>query len=201
VQVERASPHRPGEPAIPDAPTEAELAALYARYAGPIHHRALSILKNEELAQEAVQETFVRVMRNWDQFRGDASPYTWMYRITTNFCLNQLRNRNSRLQKQVNHRTDIMGEETTWMRDESEADVIRALLADADLETRQVVMHLYFDDMTKEQTALAVGLSVPTVRKRLDAFLRRAKRNLSSPSAAAALALATFFVSSALFGA
>lgn len=198
--MEGTSPHRPGEPAIPNAPTEAELAALYARYAGPIHHRALSILKNEELAQEAVQETFVRVMRNWDQFRGDASPYTWMYRITTNFCLNQLRNRNSRQQKQVNQRADILGEETTWMRDESDADAIRALLADADLETRQVVMHLYFDDMTKEQTAIAVGLSVPTVRKRLDAFLRRAKRSLGAPAVAAALALAAFFVSSALVG-
>jgi DNA-directed RNA polymerase specialized sigma24 family protein len=55
---------------------------------------------------------------------------------------------------------------------------IRSLLADEDDETQRIIVHLFFDDMTREETAVAVGISVPTLRKRLDAFLRRARRGL-----------------------
>ena len=72
--------------------TDQELAALYDRYAHIVYRRCLSILRNEEDAHDAVQETFARVIRHNDEFRGKASPLTWMYRISTNYCLNQLRN-------------------------------------------------------------------------------------------------------------
>lgn len=167
-------------------PTDAEIAALYERYAHVIHHRARSILGTDEAAADAVQETFARVIRNWDRFRGESSPLTWMYRITTNWCLNQLRNRKGRADKRQHHRVDIVGDGVTWQRDDSEAQLIRRLLAEADDETRRIVLHVYFDDMTREQTARAVGLSVPTVRKRLRAFFARCRTALDGPGAAAA---------------
>jgi RNA polymerase sigma-70 factor (ECF subfamily) len=42
-------------------------------------------------ADDAVQETGIRVWQNWDSFRGDASFKTWVYRIATNLCLDRLR--------------------------------------------------------------------------------------------------------------
>ncbi len=161
-------------------PSEAEFRELYERYGPVILHRCRSILGTEEAAQDALQETFARVIRNWDHFRGDSSPLTWMYRISTNWCFNQIRNRKGRQEKLHVHRSDIVGDgvaspqTSAW----ETADIVRSLLSEADEETRQIVTYLYFDDLTQQECASLVGLSVPTVRKRLKQFLNRARRLL-----------------------
>lgn len=189
-------------------PTEAEVRALYERYAGVLHHRCRRILGNDELAADAVQETFARVIRNWEGFRGEASPLTWMYRISTNWCLNQVRNRSGHRTKHEHHGDEIartvFGEDTSVVSGNRRAGPapdagldaarVRRLLDDADDETRRVVIHLFFDDMTQQEVASLVGLSVPTVRKRLRAFERRAARALGALPVAgdAVLVLVTF---------
>ncbi|RME26948.1 MAG: sigma-70 family RNA polymerase sigma factor [Deltaproteobacteria bacterium] len=166
------------EPEMPPAPGELE--ALYQRYGHVIFHRCRRILGNEEDAVDAVQETFARVLVHYDEFRQEASPLTWMYRISTNLCLNQVRNRTGRADKRREHKAliggvagNVAGAEE-WER----LHTVRRLLAGADEQTQAIVVHIFFDDMTKEQTARMVGLSVPTVRKRLNAFLARARRLL-----------------------
>ena len=159
-------------------PTEPQIAALYERYAHIIHHRARRIMGNEEAAQDAVQETFARVIRHWDQFRGESSPLTWMYRISTNWCLNQLRDQRGRADKHVHRRQDILGEEASWLVVDEDAERVRALLDSADDQTRRIVVHIFFDEMTRQETAALVGLSVPTVRKRLRGFLKTSRKTL-----------------------
>lgn len=171
-------------------PDQQEIGELYDRYAHVIFLRARSILGSDEAAHDAVQETFARVIRNHAKFRGEASPLTWMYRITTNYCLNQIRNHKGRENKHTANKDDIVGSGHTTQRHGIEAERIRTLLAEADDETRAVVVHIYFDEMTREETAQMVGLSVPTVRKRLNAFLKNARKKLGVPlSAAGVLAL------------
>ena len=58
----------------------------------------LRLLGRREDAEEATQEVFVRVMRSSSQFDGRSSMSTWLYQITTNYCLNQLRDRGRRRQ-------------------------------------------------------------------------------------------------------
>lgn len=165
------------------APTNAEIEALYVRYAPVLHHRARGILGTDEAASDAVHETFARVIRHWERFRGESSPLTWMYRITTNWCLNQLRNGRGRASKRALHHDELAGSTVTWLRDDSEAALVRRMLAEVDEQTRHIVLHVYFDDMTREQAAVAVGISVPTLRKRLRAFFARCRQALASPPA------------------
>ncbi len=164
--------------------TEADIRDLYQRYGGVLFHRCRSIMKNDEDANDAVQETFARVIRNWDSFRSEASPLTWMYRISTNHCLNQIRNRQGRQAKRDQHSDAIVGDgfsRPDTERGDNESD-IRALLAQVDDQTRAIVTHLYFDDLTREETAVLVGISVPTLRKRLNHFLERSRKQLDSGS-------------------
>ena len=162
-------------------PTDAELQTLYAQYAPVIHRRCRSILGNEEDAHDAVQETFSRVIVHWESFRGEASPLTWMYRISTNYCLNRIRNRRSRADKRHVNRDDIVS--TNFERGGQlweDEDTVRRLLELADDQERAIVIHLFFDDMTREQAAQLVGISVPTLRKRLNVFLKRARKVMES---------------------
>lgn len=160
--------------------TDAELSDLYMRYAPILHARARGILGDDDEAGDAVQETFARVIRSHDAFRAEASPLTWLYQINTNWCLNRLRDRKGHQRKHDERRDRIVAREEEAGLDVERLDDerIRELLRTEDDQTQRIVVHLFFDDLTREETAVLVGISVPTLRKRLDEFLRRSRRKL-----------------------
>ncbi len=53
------------------------------------------MLKDKEDARDVAQEAFVKVYRYLDHFKGDASFYTWLYRITVNICIDVIRRKGS----------------------------------------------------------------------------------------------------------
>ena len=161
-------------------PTDSELAELYDRYAPVLLVRCRSILRNEEAAQDAVQETFTRVIRNWDTFRHQSSPLTWMYRISTNYCLNQVRNSGTRRRKLEDHKAEVGPRVAEASEGQTDHQRILALLDQVDDQTRACVVHTFFDDCTRNETAELVGLSVPTVRKRINEFLDLARRTFQA---------------------
>ena len=57
---------------------------------------AMNLLRSPEDARDVYQEAFLRVFRNLHNFRFDCSFHTWLYRIVTNICLDQLRKRKVR---------------------------------------------------------------------------------------------------------
>lgn len=155
--------------------TDQELTALYDRYAHIVYRRCVSILANEEDARDAVQETFARVIRHHDEFRGQSSPLTWMYRISTNYCLNQLRNGAGRRDKLAHQAHELPGAMSESGGVPLDRERVLALLDACDEETRACVVHTYFDECTRQEVAELVGISVPTVRKRIEEFLARAR--------------------------
>jgi hypothetical protein len=60
--------------------------ALYRRFGAFVLRRARVLLGEDEAAEDALQEVFVRVLCHHDGFRSEAAPVTWLYRITTNYC-------------------------------------------------------------------------------------------------------------------
>jgi RNA polymerase sigma-70 factor (ECF subfamily) len=70
--------------------------ALVRRYHQSVLRLALHMLGNEQDAQDVHQEAFIKAYRHLGNFRFECSFYTWIYRIVTNLCLDQLRRRKSR---------------------------------------------------------------------------------------------------------
>jgi RNA polymerase sigma-70 factor (ECF subfamily) len=66
---------------------------VVAEYAERLYNIALRITGSSPDAEDAVQEAFVNAYRHLNQFRGDASPRTWLYRITVNAALHRVRER------------------------------------------------------------------------------------------------------------
>jgi RNA polymerase sigma-70 factor (ECF subfamily) len=159
--------------------TDAELGALYEKHASVLFWRCHSILKSEEEAHDAVQETFAAVLRHAEDFRRQASPMTWMYRIATNYSLNQLRNRQTRARKLAENAGELYDPDAREREATEDHARLLHMLDGADAETRACVVHTYFDDCTREEVADLVGLSVPTVRKRVNQFLEHARRSLA----------------------
>lgn len=65
--------------------------ALVRKYQRRIFRLAFGMLKNQEDAMDVSQDAFVRVHQHLDRFKGDAAFYTWLYRITTNLCIDRIR--------------------------------------------------------------------------------------------------------------
>jgi RNA polymerase sigma-70 factor (ECF subfamily) len=66
---------------------------LVERYQRKVYAVALGMLKDKEEAMDVSQEAFVKVYKYLDHFKGDASFYTWLYRITSNICIDVIRKR------------------------------------------------------------------------------------------------------------
>ena len=69
---------------------------LVRTYDQSVLRLAINLLRSPEDARDVYQEAFLRVYRNLHAFRFDCSFHTWLYRIVTNICLDQLRKRKVR---------------------------------------------------------------------------------------------------------
>ena len=75
---------------------EDAFARLVQAYDQSVLRLAMNLLRSPEDARDVYQEAFLRVYRNLHNFRFDCSFHTWLYRIVTNLCLDQLRKRKVR---------------------------------------------------------------------------------------------------------
>lgn len=77
---------RPDPPPLPLEP--AEFAALYQTHSRAVYYLALRYLGDPQKAEDATHDVFLKVYRKLDEFRGESSLRTWLYRITINHCHN-----------------------------------------------------------------------------------------------------------------
>ncbi|MBM4319589.1 MAG: sigma-70 family RNA polymerase sigma factor [Deltaproteobacteria bacterium] len=163
---------------------EARLRELYQRYGYHVFQRCRYLLADEDEAWDATQEVFLRAEQGMDGFAGRSSMLRWLLRIATNHCLNQLRAQrvrrgSGRLEPEALDREPMVADPSVGNAEAGErALLVRSLLAGFDQQTQAMALGYFVDEMSQEEVAEEVGLSVPTVRKRLRQFVERARRLL-----------------------
>jgi RNA polymerase sigma-70 factor (ECF subfamily) len=140
---------------------------LFERYGPTVHRRALYLLRDAEEAKEAVQDVFVRALRGAKGFQQKSNEYTWLMRITTNLCLNRLRNNNRREELWQQHapKTDLPGAPSI-----ENLLLIRQLLSDADFNLAQVAVYVLVDGLSHTEVAKMIGVSRRKVGRLLERF-------------------------------
>jgi len=141
---------------------------LYRVYGPLVLRRARAMLADEHAARDATHDVFVKVLGALADFRNEASPVTWLYRATTNHCLNVLRAR-LRRPEELTHAQDEHGA--------AEADVsvderltLAAVLERVPEHLREIAVYYYLDQMSHEEIARVMGVSRRTVGNRLVEF-------------------------------
>jgi RNA polymerase sigma-70 factor (ECF subfamily) len=168
---------RPSRPMKSDAEIRQQIAELHAAYGPLVRRRAAALLRGDDLAEDIAQEVFVRMILNISKFRGEASPVTWLYRVTTNLCIDHLRQRARRQDaplspglQQVLSSSEGDGEGRMLHRHE-----LARLLRQLDRKSLQILVHTHLDGMSQEETAQMMGLSRKTVWSKLQRVRKKAR--------------------------
>lgn len=145
---------------------------LVSRYQNQVYNLARRMLPSEEDAEDAAQETFIRLYRCLDQFRGQARFSTWLYRIAANKCLDAWRRKKQEKQQlagsvfQHSREPTGSGPEEELLREEQRQDVRAALLRLPE-KYRIVLVLQHYHGLNYGEISLALGLPAKTVATRI----------------------------------
>lgn len=157
---------------------------LFARYQETIQRHLMRIVRHEAVAEDLVQEVFLRVWTRAEQWDGRGGVKAWLYRIGTNLALNQLRSARRRPQQSLEMFTDeaTLEDESSipgWLIDAAALDpetalelterrkLFRRLVDSLPEEKRQVFRLIYEAKLELQDVANALGISIGTVKSRL----------------------------------
>lgn len=76
--------------------TNRELADAYSTYGHLVWRRCVVIVRDEALADDALQNTFIKVLRYGERFRAADAPLRWLYRVSDRCCFDLLDRRRRR---------------------------------------------------------------------------------------------------------
>jgi RNA polymerase sigma-70 factor (ECF subfamily) len=158
---------------------EAAFEQLIRQYDRQIFRIARHITQNKEDAEDIVQDTFLKAYQKLHQFQGNSKFYTWLVRIAVNESLMRLRKR--RNSKTVSMDEDVQTEEGSVPRDFADwtpdpeqqygqgelGEILRKTIAGLPPGFRSVFTLRDVENLSTEETAEALGLSVPAVKSRL----------------------------------
>jgi RNA polymerase sigma-70 factor, ECF subfamily len=160
-------------------------AELCRRHAQPVRRRILGIVRHQEDAEDALQETLLRAYANLGKFRQSCKFSTWITAIGINSALMVIRKRKSRREADM-ELDDTEG--STWDVADQAPDPERCVAKGQILlflrkelhalpsKMQEAVTSYYGDDYSLQEAAEALGISLPAVKSRL----LRGRRSLRS---------------------
>lgn len=152
-----------------------------------VYNLALKMTGNEEDAYDISQEAFVKAFKNLSAFRGDSKFSVWLYRLTSNLCLDFLRSRKRRAAVSTSYIDDEDKEQELSIPDErfspetvlEKAELRRSINAALDTlpdDYRQIIVLREMNGLSYDEIAAALGLELGTVKSRIF----RARKKLCS---------------------
>jgi RNA polymerase sigma-70 factor (ECF subfamily) len=157
------------------------LTTLYRRYGPTIYARCARLLGDRTAAEDATQETFMRVQRHLDKVPDPNQALAWVYRIATNYCLNEIRDRRLRPQGQAEPPEPLGDSLESVLADR---DAVERIIRRSPEKLRTPAWLYHVDGLDQGEVARVLGISRRTVTNRLAAFVDSARKILARRQAA-----------------
>ncbi len=155
---------------------DAPLAALVAEHSAAVYRLARSVVRDPGLSDDATQETFIKVWKHRDEFRGDGSMRGWILRIAHREAIAALRRQRDTPTEHsaLDHEADQI---TVGRLVEGRVALegFRKALDTLDELSRAILVLREVEGLTYEEIAATVDVPVPTVKSRL----LRARRSMA----------------------
>lgn len=145
---------------------------LVDRYKDLVFTLALRMVKHREEAEEVSQDTFIKVFRSLNRFKGDSKFSTWIYRVTYNTCLDRLK-KHKRQQQVVaideftEHQIKTLDNALDAMEREERKQAIKSCLDLLPSDDSALLTLFYFEELSLEEIAKVVDLTANNVKVKL----------------------------------
>lgn len=152
--------------------------SLYNRYKAPVYAFCVKMLLDRPLAQDAMQETFLRVYENRDRLTKTGSFKAWLFTIARNQCLNNLRRRSR--QVPLDEYTPVPGTSREGpshrMEKSEQVALINRYLAQLKPEYREIIILREYQNLSYEEIAAVTRSTLSAVKSRLFKARRKLAR-------------------------
>jgi RNA polymerase sigma factor (sigma-70 family) len=181
--MEATAIHRPRVPALLEGPGAAcvvsafpmitprsSLRELFETEEGPLLHFALGLVGRRSVAEELVQEAFLRLHTVWAEVE---NPRAWLYRSLRNLALNHLRDHRREMPLEAGAETAQEAELPAEEMGRKEAvGLVRMLLAELPAEDRDLIRLKYQEDLKYQEIGRRTGLNAGNVGYKLHYLLK-----------------------------
>jgi RNA polymerase sigma-70 factor (ECF subfamily) len=151
---------------------------LVSRYESKIFRLTMNITRNREDAEDAMQDAFLKSYSHLKNFQGDSRFYTWLVRIAANEALMRLRKRRPNqfsLDEPIEGDEDLMPRELQdWGPSPEQRfaqtemhGILSGVIDELEPDYRTVFVLRDIEELSTEETAATLGISVPAVKSRL----------------------------------
>ncbi len=135
-------------------------------------------LKDYQLAEDAVQETFIKAMKSYESFEHKSSEKTWLMRIAINCCKNVMRTKWFRT-RQNNPENHMNGINDDPINDFLEKDSVSSAIMALNADDRQIIVLYYYQELSVKEIAIIIGKSENTTMQRLNRARGKMKKILT----------------------
>lgn len=155
---------------------EKAISLLYEHYGDTLYGVAYKVVKDEELAQDVLQESFVKIWKKGDSYDATkAKLFTWLFRITRNTAIDKLRSLSTKSDKEIQiNVSDVYNLGVNSIRPEF-MDV-RENLDKIEPKYQIVLDALFFQGMTQQEASDELDIPLGTIKSRLKIGLRELKK-------------------------
>ena len=151
---------------------------LIRRYQRQVANIIYLTLGSREVVEDLTQEAFIRVYRSVAKFEFDASFYSWLYRITVNLCIDEIRKRNIKKTFSLDFFSEGQVEEkekpskriqtpSDALLESEKKDVVSRALQKLRSSHRSVLILREYEDLSYEEIAQTLKISVQAVKSRI----------------------------------
>ena len=152
---------------------------LLPRYKEKVFRLCFSMMRNQSHAEDMTQEVFLRIWKALPGYHGDASLSTWIYTISRNRCLTDLRRQGARptvslTEPEIEAVVDLCAAERTDVLASGTEMDIDWMLGQVSEKYRQTIVLFYLEQRSYEEVAAMLGIPLGTVKT----FLHRGKKEL-----------------------
>jgi len=165
---------REASPPVVERISETALAALYQKYAPAIYAHCRRMLQSQAAARDATQEAFIRVLTRGPRFPNDEDALRYLYRVSTNVCLNQIREVKVHTRAAASLRLRPSSSGSMEGR-HVDREFVAAVLDRCGEAGASVAVMRYVDGMSQVEIAETLGITRRTVFNRLRKVARIAR--------------------------
>jgi RNA polymerase sigma-70 factor, ECF subfamily len=154
---------------------DAQLADLYTRYGYLVHRRCQQLMQRTEDAEDALQETFLRVKRLGAAPSDGGSTLAWLYTIARRVCFDLMEKRRRDPVASEDQLASLERRGHGAAEDADRRALVGAALRQLDGTTRTIGVLHYLDGYTQDEVAARTGYSRRTIGKKLQLFEERVR--------------------------